>query len=238
MSAPLVEIWVFLAQSPLLWLSVTLVAYTAALWLHQRSGANPVVNPVLVAVLIVVTVLTATRTPYGTYFEGAKFVHFLIGPATVALAVPLYGQLERLRRVWLPVTVALLVGCVAAIASAVAIAWALGGSRELLLSLAPKSATMPIAMAASERVGGVPSLTAMAVVVTGVVGTLAAGPVLRALRIDDAAVAAFTLGLTAHAIGTARALQADPATVAFAALAMSANGLATALVMALLPRWL
>ena len=160
------------------------------------------------------------------------------GPATVALAIPLYSQLDRLRRIWWPVSVALLAGSCTAIVSALALVWALGGTREMMLSLAPKSATMPIAMAASERVGGVPSLTAMAVVVTGVVGTLAAGPVLRALRIDDAAVAAFTLGLTAHAIGTARALQADPATVAFAALAMSANGLATALVMALLPRWL
>ena len=100
MSAPpkLSEIWVFLAQSPLLWLSITLLAYLGALWLHRRSGANPAVNPVLVSVIAIVGVLLVTRTPYDTYFEGAKFVHFLIGPATVALAVPLYGQLARLRR--------------------------------------------------------------------------------------------------------------------------------------------
>lgn len=129
MSAParLSEIWVFLAQSPLLWLSLTLLAYLGALWLHTRSGRNPVVNPVLISVIVIVSVLLLTRTPYDTYFEGAKFVHFLIGPATVALAVPLYGQVSRLRRLWLPIGVALLVGSVAAIVSAIGIAWALGG---------------------------------------------------------------------------------------------------------------
>ena len=145
MNAPakLSEIWVFLAQSPLLWLSLTLLAYLGALWLHARSGRNPMVNPVLVSVIVIVGVLLLTRTPYDTYFEGAKFVHFLIGPATVALAVPLYSQVRRLRRLWLPIGVALLVGSVAAIVSAIGIGWVLGGSLRLLLSVAPTSGPLP-----------------------------------------------------------------------------------------------
>jgi putative effector of murein hydrolase len=139
MTAPakLADIWVFLAQSPLLWLSLTLLAYLGALWLHTRSGRNPMVNPVLISVVVIVGVLLLTRTPYETYFEGAKFVHFLIGPATVALAVPLFSQVGRLRRLWLPIGVALLTGSVAAIVSAIGISWVLGGSHELMMSLAP-----------------------------------------------------------------------------------------------------
>lgn len=234
MKAPFADIWVFLAQSPLLWLSLTLAAYVAALWLHRKSGSNPVVNPVLVAVAIVVTVLMATRTPYDTYFEGAKFVHFLIGPATVALAIPLYGQIELLRRVWLPVTVALLVGCVAAIVSAVGIAWALGGSLELMLALAPKSATMPIAMGVAEKIGGPPSLAAVAVAVTGISGAIMATYLLNLLRIREPAVRGFAAGITAHAIGTARAFQVHETAGAFAALAMGLNAIATALLVPVL----
>jgi predicted murein hydrolase (TIGR00659 family) len=230
------DIWVFLAGSPLLWLTLTLLAYLGAVWLHERSGRSPFVNPVLVAVVLIVTVLLVTRTPYATYFEGAKFVHFLIGPATVALAIPLYSQLERLKRMWLPVGVALLVGSATAIVSAIGIAWALGGSRELLLSLAPKSATMPIAMGVAEKIGGLPSLAAVAVAVTGISGAIMARSLLNALRIDDPAVRGFAVGITAHAIGTARALQVHETAGAFSALAMGLNGIATALLAPLLVR--
>ena len=229
MKPGLTEIWVFLAQSPLLWLSLTLLAYLAALGLYRLSGANPFANPVLIAVTLIVAVLTITRTPYAIYFEGAKFVHFLIGPATVALAIPLYSQLERLRRIWLPLTAALLIGSTTAIVSALAIGWALGGSRELLMSIAPKSATMPIAMGVAEKIGGLPSLAAVAVAVTGIGGTIMARPLLNALRVHDPAVRGFAVGLTAHAIGTARAIQYHETAGAFSALAMGLNGVATAL---------
>lgn len=233
MTAPakLSEIWVFLAQSPLLWLSLTLLAYLGALWLHKRSGANPVVNPVLVSVIVIVTVLLVTRTPYDTYFEGAKFVHFLIGPATVALAVPLYSQVGRLRRLWLPIGVALLVGSVAAIVSAIGIAWALGGSHELMMSLAPKSATMPIAMGVAEKIGGLPSLAAA---VAGISGAIMATGLLNLLRIKEPAVRGFAVGMAAHGIGTARAIQVNETAGAFSALAMGLNGIATALLVPLL----
>lgn len=230
----LFEIWVYLASSPLLWLALTLVAYLLALALHRASGSSPYVNPVLIGVTIVVGVLLATGTPYPTYFEGAKFVHFLIGPATVALAIPLYGQFGRLRRIWFPVTVALLAGSCTAVVSAIGLGWALGGSHELLLSLAPKSATMPIAIGVAEKIGGSPSLAAVAVAITGIGGAAMATALLNLLRIRDPAVRGFAVGVTSHAIGTARAIQVNETAGAFAALAMGLNGVATALLVPLI----
>ena len=232
----LFQLWVFLSSSPLLWLTVTLLVYLGAMRLNAWSGGNSFVNPVLISVAAIVCVLLATGTPYPVYFDGAKFVHFLIGPATVALAIPLYSQLDRLRRMWLPLGVALLAGSAVAIASAVAIGRVLGASRETLLSLAPKSATMPIAMGVAEKIGGVPALAAMAVAVTGIGGAIMARPVFDLLGVRDPAVRGFAAGLTAHAIGTARAFQVNDVAGAFAALALGLNGIATALLVPLLIR--
>jgi predicted murein hydrolase (TIGR00659 family) len=232
--AEIFEVWVFLARSPLLWLTLTVLAYIAAYELYQRSGFNPLVNPVLIAVTLIIAVLLATQTPYPTYFEGAKFVHFLIGPATVALAVPLYTQFERLKRMWLPLTVALLAGSLTAMVSAMGIGWLLGATPQTVLSLAPKSATMPIAMALAEQIGGLPSLAAVCVAITGISGAIMARSLLNLLRAQDPAVRGFAVGITAHAIGTARALQVNDTAGAFAALAMGLNGVATAVLLPLL----
>ena len=234
MKAEFFQIWVFLAQSPLLWLTITVLVYLGALALYRRSGLNPLVNPVLVSVAAIVSVLLLTRTPYPQYFEGAKFVHFLIGPATVALAIPLYNQLARLKRMAWPVGVALLSGCLTAIVSAVGIGWLLGASPETLRSLAPKSSTMPIAMGVAERIGGLPSLAAVAVAVTGISGAIMARSLFNLLKIQDPAVRGFAVGVASHAIGTARALQVHEQAGAFSALAMALNGIATALLVPLL----
>ena len=241
MSADLSALLAALAGTPLPWLVLTLLAYLGALALYRRSGAHPLRIPVLTAVVFIVVVLIATGTPYATYRDGVSLLSLLIGPATVALAVPLYGQRARIRQMWRPLGIALLVGSTVAIASALLIAWALGGTLETLMSLAPKSATMPIALPVAERMGGLPSLAAVAVAITGIAGTILAGPVLRLLRIHDPAVRGFAVGLTAHAIGTARELQVHPTAGAFAALAMGLNGVATAVlvpVLVLCLRWL
>lgn len=231
----------WLARSPLPWLVLTLLAYAGALALYRRSGAHPLLIPVLTAVAAIVAVLLATGTPYATYRQGVELLSFLVGPATVALAVPLFAQRGRIRQLWRPLGVALLVGCTVAIASALLLAWALGGTRETLMSLAPKSATMPIALPVAERMGGLPSLAAVAVAITGIAGAVLAAPLLRLLRVQDPAVRGFTIGLTAHAIGTARELQVHPTAGAFAALAMGLNGVATAVLVPLCVaamRWL
>jgi len=224
-------IWVYLAASPLLGLTLTLVAYLAASRIHQRCGGHPLANPVLLAVATLVGLLWLTDTPYRTYFDGAQFVHFLLGPATVALAIPLHAQLPRLRRMAMPLLLALLIGSLTAAVSAVAIGALLGGRRATLLSLAPKSVTTPIAMGIAERTGGLPSLTAVLVILTGVLGAILARYIYRALHIDDDAQRGFALGIAAHGIGTARAFQESEQMGAFAALAMGLNGLLTALLL-------
>jgi predicted murein hydrolase (TIGR00659 family) len=238
MTGELTSIWVYLAASPLLGLTATLVAYQAASWLWRRTGMTPLLNPVLVAVAILVGILTATGTDYRTYFAGAQFVHFLLGPATVALAIPLYRQVRAVRRSAGAVAAALLAGSVTAAASAVGIAWALGGSRQILLSLAPKSVTTPIAMGISEAIGGEPSLTAVLVMLTGITGAVAGPWLLERLRVRDPRAQGLALGVASHGIGTARALHASEVAGAFAGLAMGLNGLATAVLVPLLLRWL
>ena len=228
MSGRIADIWVYLSASPLLWLTATMLAYQGAFWIYRKAGMNPLANPVAIAVAALVALLWSTGTPYATYFEGAQFVHFLLGTATVALAVPLYANLETLRKNLLPLGGALIAGSVTAAVTAVGIGWALGASRETLLSLAPKSATAPIAMGVAEKLGGLPSLTAVLVVTTGVLGAVLARGTLNLLRIHDHAVRGFAVGLAAHGIGTARAFQVSEKMGAFAGLAMGLNGLLTA----------
>ena len=234
MSAAAERLAALLADSSLPWLTLTVLAYLGAVWLYHRSGNSPYLIPVLPAVVVVVSVLLLTGTPYPMYFDHVEALYFLIGPATVALAVPLYGQLGRIRQMWRPLGVALLVGSSAAIVSAVLVAWALGGSLETILSLAPKSASMPFALPVAERLGGLASLAAVAVAITGILGAVVARPLLNAMGIQDHAVRGFAVGLTAHAIGTARALQVSETAGAFSALAMGLNGVATAVAMPLL----
>lgn len=236
------DVWVYLAASPLLGLTTTLAAYIVALQVYRRLGFNPLANPVLIAIAIVVSILFVTRTPYKTYFEGAQFVHFMLGPATVALALPLFRQWRNFRRSALPLMLGLAAGSVTAVASAIGIAYAMGASRQVIVSLAPKSATTPIAMAISERFGGLPSLTAVLVICTGILGAVLARFILNFLRIDSHPVRGFALGVASHGIGTARALQVSAEMGAFAGLGMGLNGVFTAVlvpvVMPLLLRWI
>lgn len=229
LSPRLGELWVYLAASPLLGLTLTLAAYQAAWWLHQKSGGSPLANPVLLAVALLVSVLTLSGTDYLTYFDGAQFVHFLLGPATVALAIPLYAQIRRVRALALPVLAALVAGSVTAIVSAVAVGKLLGASAPTLLSLAPKSVTTPIAMGVAERIGGIPSLTAVLVIATGVLGAVGARYLFDAMKIREPAARGLAIGVAAHGIGTARAFQVSEEAGVFAALAMGLNGVLTAL---------
>ena len=227
-----------MSPSSLFWTLVTVLAYTTALRLYQRSGHRLLFLPVLSGTALVLGALTLAGAGYPLYEEATRVLRWLTGPAIIALAVPLYRQAALLRRMALPLLGALLAGCLASVLGTLLLAHLLSSPVTLALSLAPKAATMPIAMQAAERAGGVPAVAALAVVATGVLGTLFAAPVLRLLRLDDPTTRSFALGLVAHAIGTARALQTHPGSVAFAALAMGLNGVCTALVIALLARWL
>lgn len=233
MTPGLNQVWVYLSASPLLWLTATLLAYQLAYALYARSRFNPLVNPVAISVALLVLILTVSRTPYRTYFEGAQFVHFLLGPATVALAIPLYLQLEKLKRNWFALLSSAIVGGAAAIAVAMGIAHALGASPATVLSIAPKAVTTPIAMGISEKIGGLPSLTAVLVILTGILGATIARWIFNLLKISDNSIRGFALGVTSHGIGTARAFQVSEETGAFAGLGMGLSGVLTALLLPL-----
>jgi predicted murein hydrolase (TIGR00659 family) len=194
--------WVYLSASPLLGLTMTLCAYLAAQWIFARCKGSPLANPVAISIALIAAVLGLSGMSYQRYFSGAQFVHFLLGPATVALALPLVRQLPRLRRSFLPLAGALLAGCVTAIVSAVAVALLLGATPELAFTLGPKSATSPIAMAVSERLGGIPALTAAMVIGTGIFGAVTAKYLFDLLRIESHAARGFALGLASHGVGT------------------------------------
>ena len=231
---PLNDLWTQLSASPLLGLSVTLLAYIVGLWLFKRSGQKPLANPVLIAIALITALLWTTGTPYQRYFDGAQFIHFLLGPATVALAVPLHAYWRRLRKMALPLIVGLFAGSATAAFSAMGLAWLLGASPETVFSLGPKSVTTPIAMGVAEQIGGIPSLTAVLVILTGILGAMGFPAFFRLLRIHNHATQGFAVGLTAHGLGTARAFLVSEEMGAFSALGMGLNGVATAVLLPLL----
>jgi len=148
------SLWSYLATTPLIWLTTTILAYLVADGVARAVGNPPWANPVLLSVLLIAPVLWLTGTNYTTYFEGAQFIHFLLGPATVALALPLWDNRDTILNSVAPIALALLVGSIVAAGSAIVLARAFGLPMEVLLSLAPKSTTAPVALGISEAIGG------------------------------------------------------------------------------------
>ncbi len=231
------DIWVYLSASPLLHLTLTVAAYVLADWIFQRSGRKALFNPVLSSIIVLVVILRVTETDYQTYFAGAQFVHFMLGPATVALAIPLYRNLHLIHRLWLPILLTIIIAAIVSTTSAVLIAQWLGASKQTLISLAPKSVTAPVAMGIAEKAGGSPSLSAALVVLTGVLGAVIGTAVLAAVRVRDDRVRGLALGVNSHGIGTARAFQISDLAGAFSALAMGLTALVSAFALPFALRW-
>lgn len=231
-----VELWVYLSSTPLFGLTATLVVYVLAQAVYARLQQAPWANPVLWTVLAIASVLLATGVSYPTYFAGAQFIHFLLGPAVVALAWPLWERRAALARHWRALLLAALAGGLAASGSALALGWAAGLPLDVVLSLAPKSVTAPVAMGIADKIGGIPALAAVFAVITGMVGALSAKYLFAALKIptDPAGWMArgFSLGTAAHGIGAARALQVNADAGAYAGLAL---GLQVVLASLLIP---
>ncbi len=223
-------VWVYLASTPLLWLSLTLIAFAIGDGISAAVRRNPLANPVVIAAGLLIVLLQATGTTYQTYFQGAQFVHFLLGPATVALGLPLWRNRAAVRRNLLPMLAALFAGSLTAIGSAVLVAYLFGAPQPILASLAAKSVTAPIAMALTESIGGIPALAAVLVVLTGILGSVVVTPLMNALGIRDFAARGFAVGVASHGIGTARAFQVSEEAGTFAGIAMGLNGALTALV--------
>lgn len=221
------SLWVYLSQTPLLWLTVTLVVYAITDAISLASGRHVLLNPVLHSLWVIGLFLWLTSTPYKVYFGGAQFVHFLLGPVTVALAVPLYENRHLVRRALVPMLVALVVGSATAIVSVVLLAELAGLPAQVVLSLAPKSVTAGVAMGISETLHADPALTAVAVILTGIMGAIVVTPMMNRLGITDFRARGFAAGLASHGIGTARAFQVDEVAGTFAGVAMSMNALVT-----------
>jgi putative effector of murein hydrolase len=223
------EIWVYLSGSPLLALILTLAAYQAGVVIYERTRLNPLANPVLIAVTLIAIVISAIDMPYQTYFEGAQFVHFLLGTATVSLAVPIYNGLSSLRGRMLPLTAALIGGGVTSVISALIIARLLGADETIVGGMYAKSLTAPIAMGVAERIGASPTLTAVFTVTTGILGAALGRYVLDALRCREWWQRGFAIGVASHGIGTSRAFSVHPEAGAYAGLAMGLHGIAGAI---------
>lgn len=231
MKGEIFQLWVYLSATPLFGLTATLVAYLAAVKIHEHFGFRPIFNPVVIAVILLVILLSVTGMDYSTYFNGAQFIHFLLGPATVALAVPLYRQMRKIRMVFFPLMIAIIAGIISGGISAVYIAEFLGAPTAMALSLAPKSVTAPVAMGIAEAIGGLPSLTAILVVTTGVIGAIIGTRLFDLIGCNDDSVKGVAMGVTSHGIGTARAFQVSSEMGAFSGLAMALSALITSMLL-------
>jgi predicted murein hydrolase (TIGR00659 family) len=232
-----VDLWVYLSSTPLFGLTATLAVYLGAQAVYLRMGQAPLANPVLWTVVVLAGGLQIFGVPYQTYFSGAQFIHFLLGPAVVALAWPLWVRRAELRARWPRLLWAALLGGGSAAASAVLLAWAFGLPHEVVLSLAPKSVTAPVAMGISEAIGGIPSLSAVFAVLTGLVGALSGKYLFDLLRIprDEFgwATRGFALGTVSHGIGAARAIQVNADAGAYAGLALGVQVILSSLLIPL-----
>lgn len=238
---PIAEIWVYLSGSPLLALILTLASYQLGLVIYERSGRHPLANPVAIAVLVVAVSIQILDMPYAKYFEGAQFVHFLLGTATVSLAVPIYRGLKAMPSIGarvLPLLAALLCGGLTSILSAVTVARFAGVDPALIGGFYAKSVTAPIAMGVAERVGASPTLTAVFAVLTGVLGAVLARFVLDRCASEAWWHRGFAIGVASHGIGASRAFSVSQDAGAYASLAMGLHGILGALLIPWLVRWL
>jgi putative effector of murein hydrolase len=230
---PIAEIWVYLAGSPLFALLLTLLAYEAGMTIYEKLDRHPFANPVAIAVLLVALTISLIDMPYAKYFEGAQFIHFLLGTATVALAVPIYQCWGALQGRVFPLIVSLLCGGAVSMLSAVGVARLLGADATIQKAMMAKSVTAPIAMGVAERISASPTLTAVFAVTTSVMGAIAARYVLDALRLTEWWQRGFAIGVAAHGIGTSRALSVNAEAGAFSGLAMGLHGIAGAVLIPL-----
>lgn len=233
MTLHLEETWQWLVGSPLFGVTLTLLAYAVARRLWERTGRHAVLNSVLVAIVLAGGALVLLDVDYADYMAGGRLIAFLLGPATVALALPLHLEVRLARRAAVPVVLGILVGTAVSILVALGVTGLLGGDRELALSMAPKSATTPVSIALAEQAGGIPALTAVFTILAGVLGAVAGPTVLSAFRFRDVRVRGLAIGVSSHGIGTARALEESRTEGAFAGLAMGLTALATALLLPL-----
>jgi predicted murein hydrolase (TIGR00659 family) len=231
---PFFHVWVYLQTQPLLGLTVTLCVWELACVLDARARQKTYTNPTVVSIIVLAALLLLTGTPYKAYFSGAQYIHFLLGPATVALAIPMFDNLPTIRRNFVAIIVSLSAGGVVAAASAMLIARALGAPHDVVISLGPKSVTTPIAMGIAQNLGGLPSLAAVFVMITAMVGTVCCGVVFKLCGVRDWRAKGLAAGTAAHGMGTSYMLTLNRTAGAFGGLAIGLNGIVTSIALPVL----
>lgn len=231
MSDNLRETGQWLIHSPVFFVLVTLAAYRLGRELKQRTAGHALAQPVLVAVVLVGGLISVLGVDYQEYRAGTEIIAFWLGPAIVALAVPLHRQLARLQGFLVPMLVAIVLGSLVSVASVVLLAQTLGADDLLVRTLAPTSTSTPVAILLSDTVGGLPPLSAVLAVIAGILGAVAGPAVLDLIRVHDRRARGLALGAVSHGIGTSRALLEDPAEGAFSGLAMGLTALSTSLLL-------
>ena len=232
MTADWLGAWQALTHHPLFGIGITLGAYQLAMAAYERTRWV-FLQPVLVSMLTVIGILLLSGLSFAEYKNSVAALTLLLGPATVALAVPLYLNLRRIRQLFWPIVITLALAGTFATVMGVGLAWLFGAEHIMLMSMAPKSVTSPIAMLVADQIGGIAALAAVFVMITGVIGAIVGPSILRLCRVHHPAAQGLALGITAHAVGTARALQDSDEAGAFAALAMSLMGVITAVLLPL-----
>ena len=209
-------------------LALTFAAYIGGCLIQRRTGVR-LLNPILLAIAAMIAFLSLAGIDYDTYKTGGEYIDFWLKPAVVALGVPLYKQLESIKKQMIPLLAAEMAGCIAGVVSVVLVAEALGASREVVMSLAPKAVTTPIAMEISAAVGGIPPLTAAVVVCTGIFGGMTGFSIVRLGHVNSPIATGLSIGTAAHAVGTSAAMERSDRYGAFSSLGLTLNGLLTAL---------
>lgn len=209
-------------------IAVTFVSFIGAQYLQRRTGIK-LLNPILVSIIVLIIFLKSIGIDYDTYKAGGEYIELWLKPAVVALGVPLYRQLSSIRKQLLPLLISEVAGCIAGVVSVVVVAKALGGSHEIIMSLAPKAVTTPIAMEISGAVGGIPALTAAVVVCTGIFGGMAGFKIIKLTHVTSPIAQGLSMGTAAHAVGTSAAMERGERYGAFSSLGLTINGLLTAL---------
>lgn len=226
---PISEIWVYLSGDPLFALVITLASYQAGYLLYVKADRHPLVNPVAICVLITAVTIHLMNMSYEQYFDGAQFIHFLLGTATVALAVPIYKGFQHMRAKVVYIWIALTAGSTVSIISAVGIAYWMGASQNIVGSMYAKGVTTPIAMGIAERINVSPTLTAVFTVITGMLGAMFAPAIMNALKVQQWWVRGSAIGVGAHGLGITRAFSVNAEAGIYASMAMGLNGVISAI---------
>ncbi len=228
----------YITSTPLIWLILTLGSFKLGIIIYEKCNKHTLLQPIIIAYSIIMSVLFISGVSYEEYFKGVEIIHFFLGPATVALALPLYNNLKYIKSLFIPILITLIVAGVFSILIAVVLLWALDAQLATILSMTTKSITAPIAIITSEQIGAIPSLAVGFVIITGIIGALLGTSIFKLLKIKHDTSKGFALGLVSHGIGTARAIEISEKAAAFSALAMGLSGIFTAVFLPLIIQFL